>query len=46
MNTPLHLAVDGEHYDMVELLVFLGADVYAKNSRKKDPEENAYEVKN
>ena len=31
---------------MVELLIFLGSDIYAKNCRRKDPEEIASEENN
>eukprot|EP00347_Sterkiella_histriomuscorum_P010609 403375614 len=45
-NTPLHIAVLQQNYDMVELLIFFGVDVFAKNQRKQDAEDLAQDIKN
>ena len=36
-NSPLHVAVDSESFDIVELLVFKGADINSANNVRDTP---------
>lgn len=43
-NTALHEAVFNQNFDMVELLLFLGIDIFLKNNDKKDVEDIALDL--